>query len=293
MAISFKLVIVVFLLFILLSVTTERKMPQPGHRKPKPKISEECTTPRPPSLEPREEEDLGFCDRMLSFVYCGFIIVYIAYLSSFWISAWVETNAAFSGLDRLLGGLVFIKVSSFISFICAHGFDSYQYISKIWDVFHLLIVMQLIVWVWTHVGPIMSEVDRIFCTISVGIQMLSYIPTIAITMDPDYIEIFTEFFLFLDYGSCFLLWTWNFGIYALMRGRNNYWSIRYRKIFLMIMSYLLFVSMMRELENEEADCGLKLRIEILRETIGMGFYFVFINSFREYAVSDRMDDHDN
>lgn len=113
----------------------------------------------------------------------------------------------------------------------------------------------------------MIEVDRIFCIISVGIQMLSYIPTIAITMDPDYIEIFTEFFLFLDYGSCFLLWTWNFGIYALMRGRNNYWSIRYRKIFLMVMSYLLFVSMMRELENEEADCGLKLRIEILHETI--------------------------
>lgn len=134
----------------------------------------------------------------------------------------------------------------------------------------------------------MQQIDVVFSSISVAIQVISYIAWITVSIDPLYTETLKEFFSFLDFVSCVILLTWSLGVYSVMRDHTNRLLCGYRRMLLMTMAYLFFVGMMKGVvDEEEADCSEKFRIKILHESVCMGFYFVFLSTFRELAAACR------
>lgn len=148
-------------------------------------------------------------------------MVCVAFVGSYWVNECITANRGFLVMNRLLVGVGIVRVLTLLTFMSAHGLTAHHYISRIMDIAHLLLVIQLIFSSWVHIRPHMQQIDVVFCIISVAIQVISYIAWITVSIDPIYTEMLKEFFSFLDFVSCVILLTWNLGVYSVMRDDTN------------------------------------------------------------------------
>ncbi|KAI3765667.1 hypothetical protein L2E82_15709 [Cichorium intybus] len=110
--------------------------------------------------------------------------------------------------------------------------------------------MQLIVSGWSNVKQYLYKVDLVFLKVTAIVQVLAFIATIVIESNPtNYIKNVKEIFLFVDFTSCFTVLLWFFSTYGLMKDGNDERLGRIRKLFSLIVGYLLIMSLMRELRN--------------------------------------------
>ncbi|KAI3768735.1 hypothetical protein L2E82_19565 [Cichorium intybus] len=134
------------------------------------------------------------------------------------------------------------------------------------------------------------EVDLLFLKITTTIQVLVFVATIVIESNPtDYNKNVNEIFLFVDFTSCFTSY-YGFSTYGLMKDGNDERLCRIRKLFSLIVGYLLIMSRMRELGNATNEakimdtCVQMLRVNAVTETVSMIFYSLLLNGFNEYYV---------
>ncbi|KAI3768737.1 hypothetical protein L2E82_19567 [Cichorium intybus] len=83
---------------------------------------------------------------------------------------------------------------------------------------------------------------------------------------------------------------YGFSTYGLMKDGNDERLCRIRKLFSLIVGYLLIMSRMRELGNATNEakimdtCVQMLRVNAVTETVSMIFYSLLLNGFNEYYV---------